>query len=289
MIVAKLAIALWPAEPYVFSDEQSALITAFSEATNQKEKFNKKAAQGSIEESRLMGASSSFALSPFDPNKAAASFLDSAGLNAKSLRMLMKYRDAGGVIKSEEHLLKIYFMDSSWVDSVSEFFLFPDFENYTKEKDWEKSRSWSTFNESKTIIPSKKLVRQDLNIMDSVSIVSIPGLGPFYTKEILKLRAQFGGIRDYSQLTSIFKMRDETIDILTENTFIDSTSFEYININKADVEILGRHPYLTWKQAKVIVNYRFQHGSFENIEEIKNTGFISDSVYWNIEPYIRVK
>ena len=142
---------------------------------------------------------------------------------------------------------------------------------------------------SKRVDTKQLQSRVDLNTADSISLERIPGLGPFYVKEIMKLRDKLGGIRDYAQLMMIYKMRDETIDRVADHTFIDSISFSYIYINQVSLDRLGRHPYITWRQAKILINYRFQHGQFENLSDIKKCEVITDSTYHNLLPYIKLQ
>ena len=87
----------------------------------------------------------------------------------------------------------------------------------------------------------------------------------------------------------IYQIRDEALTSLYENTFIDTNALHRIPLNSASLEQLGSHPYLTWKQAKVIVAYRQQHGPYPSLVEIKRTQVISDSVYRNIAPYLSLE
>jgi len=67
---------------------------------------------------------------------------------------------------------------------------------------------------------------------------------------------------------------------------LDTSLIQRININEVDLKRLGYHPYLTWKQARIIINYRDQHGDYRTVKDIQKTLVISDSVYLKIAPYL---
>jgi competence protein ComEA len=60
-----------------------------------------------------------------------------------------------------------------------------------------------------------------------------------------------------------------------------------ININSATIEKLRHHPYLNYKQAKMIVNYRAQHGVFRSVKDIQKIRPISPEIFRKIAPYLQ--
>jgi len=82
---------------------------------------------------------------------------------------------------------------------------------------------------------------------------------------------------------------DETLTLLSEKSTIDTSAVRKIDLNTCTIEELGRHPYLSWKQARIIIAYRDQHDNFTSVKEILRTDVISDSVYLKIAPYLEVK
>jgi len=63
-----------------------------------------------------------------------------------------------------------------------------------------------------------------------------------------------------------------------------------INVNTATVEELDRHPYISFKQASLIVNYRSQHGAFATVDDLAKIIAFSDKNWLEkIEPYLVVQ
>ncbi len=68
--------------------------------------------------------------------------------------------------------------------------------------------------------------------------------------------------------------------------FIDSAAIRKIPVNQADANLLEKHPYLNWNQAKAIFNYRQQHGAYQNIESLKSVHLVNDSMIEKLMPYL---
>lgn len=289
LIGVRLTIAYWPKDSYQFSDQQKEQLIELAAAIGTVDSSSTYSSTNTQKSSFDFSAPSiSYSPDSLNPNEANVDLLVKTGLGKGSAVMLNKYVSAGGKIYNTEDLLKVYYMDTSWVEAMTDYFVFPKkpFDSGNKD-DFSKGRFSKDFPASKVVEQSQG--RVDLNTADSIQLERIPGLGPFYVKEIIKLREKLGGIRDYSQLLMVYKMRDETIDGVAENTFIDSASFQFIYINQVSLDRLGRHPYISWRQAKTLINYRFQHGEFESLPDIKKCEVISDSTYQNLLPYLKLK
>jgi DNA uptake protein ComE-like DNA-binding protein len=59
-----------------------------------------------------------------------------------------------------------------------------------------------------------------------------------------------------------------------------------ININTSDEKRLAFHPYLSNTAARSIVAYRFQHGEFKTIGELRNIHALDEKTIQKITPYL---
>ncbi len=177
----------------------------------------------------------------FDPNIVDSQTLVSTGLDAKIARRLLNYRKSGVSFKSAADLSKIYGMDVSWLKAVSNYVqIQPMEESLNQVYRRDSFRKDSFKQKSKRLIPWL-----ELNKADSVSLVQLPWVGPFYASEIVKLRNNLGGYRSYTQLLDIYEIRDKTFESLIEHTTLDTALLGKANINLVDLKRLGYHPYLT--------------------------------------------
>lgn len=217
----------------------------------------------------------------FDPNKATAAQLADLGLDSAIAHRLVNYRSKGGRFLDGEDVQRIYGMDSNWVREAAPYMMFPQRE--TK----------SQFNPDRFAVKDsmpekpKRVIRVvELNTADSLDLIQIPGVGGFYASEIMEMRERMGGYRSHEQLLDIYNMRDYTFENLLKYTTVDTSLAQRININHCDLKRLGRHPYLTWKQARVIINYREQHGAFKSVKDILNTDVIADTTFEQLQPFL---
>jgi DNA uptake protein ComE-like DNA-binding protein len=126
----------------------------------------------------------------------------------------------------------------------------------------------------------------ELNTIDSLELISINGIGPFYASQIINYRNKLGGFYKREQLMEIWKMKEETYQILMESLIIDTSTLQKIHLNTVSFEKLKNHPYLSYSQANSIVKMRTQLGRFDSIISIKKSKLINDDTFLRVRPYL---
>jgi DNA uptake protein ComE-like DNA-binding protein len=226
----------------------------------------------------------------FDPNSASLVDLVGLGLDSSIANRMMKYRRKGGKFRDVSDVAKMYGIDQNWVRQAQPFLVFPKPENLDREggefKEWNSDSNQTADSNN---IRVEKIAVAELNALDSATLLKIPWVGPFTAGEIIELRERLGGFKSYDQLVDIFRIRDEAIENIITYTTLDTSLVSKIDLNSCTLQKLGRHPYITWKQAKIILNYRKQHGPYQNTRGILQTGVISDSLYSKIAFYLSVE
>ena len=144
-------------------------------------------------------------------------------------------------------------------------------------------------DEPESKIPQQTTITQiiEINQADSLELISIKGIGPFYAKQILKYRNELGGFYSYNQYSEIWGLENLDIEKFKQQTIIDTLYISKINVNTIELEQLKTHPYLNYKQAKMIVNYRIQHGDFKQVKDIQKIRPISQEIFRKIAPYLQ--
>jgi competence ComEA-like helix-hairpin-helix protein len=61
-----------------------------------------------------------------------------------------------------------------------------------------------------------------------------------------------------------------------------------LNINTATVDELKAHPYIKWKEANLIIQYRKQHGNYKNIKEIMKIRAFKQAFFDKVKDYLTV-
>jgi len=207
----------------------------------------------------------------FNPNTLEDKGWLALGLSTKRLNTLRNFQNSGGVFKVKKDLINCFAISDEFYNRIKEYCVFP------------KSKQQRTKNQK--LITNTKII--ELNTADSLTLISIKGIGPFYAKQILKYRKQLGGFKSYTQITEIWGLENLEFEKFQQQTSIDTLHLRKVNINTVEVEELRLHPYLNYKQAKMIVNYRKQHGGFKQVKDIRKIKPISLELFRKIASYLK--
>ncbi|MDG2504729.1 MAG: helix-hairpin-helix domain-containing protein, partial [Crocinitomicaceae bacterium] len=110
-----------------------------------------------------------------------------------------------------------------------------------------------------------------------------------YAAQIIKYRKELGGFYKKEQLMEVWKMREETYEVLVTELILDSSHIQKIHLNSISFEVLKNHPYVSYSLANSIVKMRNQLGSFDTISSIKKSKLIDNEVYQKIRPYLSLE
>lgn len=216
----------------------------------------------------------------FDPNNAPTKDLLMLGFTQNVATRVTRYREKGGKFKTKSDLLKIYGVDSTFYERLYPFISLPEREAISAKK----TRKY----ERKVLMGKKSPEKFDLNNADTSQLKKIYGIGDKLSMRILKYRDVLGGFIDMDQLREVYGLDSLVISRLIENSTIQNEfQPKKININTTSEKQLSTHPYLS-KVAKAIVSYRFQHGDFKAVEDIRNVSSLNEKSVQRIIPYLKV-
>lgn len=215
----------------------------------------------------------------FNPNTLNDKGWLALGLSSKRIKILRNYQKSGGVFDEKLELKKCFAISGEFYNKIEKYISIP---TTIPLLGGERGGFKKVLSKPKT---TQQLV--GLNQADSLKLLSIKGIGPFYAKQILEYRKELGGFRNYAQFTEIWGLENMEFEKFKQQTFIDTLYIRKININTVSLEQLKLHPYLNYKQAKMIVNYRKQHGSFQQLKDIRKIKPISLELFRKIAPYFK--
>jgi len=218
----------------------------------------------------------------FDPNTCSKDSLLNLGFREYMVNNILKYREKGGYISSLSKFKEIYGIDTSLIESLSGYIkiapkIKPDFKNKTYEHDIE---SQLKEEEEKVVV--------ELNSADSIQLLKIKGIGPFYAKKILNMRSKMGGFIDQEQLVELEIIPDSTFQKIKDQIRIDREKMGKLDINSINYKQLIQHPYFDKNKVQVLLNYRQNHGPFKSLNELKRIKAFDEQFYNQILPYFKV-
>jgi len=218
----------------------------------------------------------------FNPNTISPENARLLGFSEKQATTLMRFRAKGGKFFKSEDLKKLYGLSPELYAALEPYVLIPTTKKTVQtnfKKDSVFARPWLTERKYSAKAPV------EINSADSIAIVFLKGIGPGFTKRIMKYRALLGGFHSLNQLKEVWGMTDSTFMILSSQIVLNDQLITKIPINAIDLNSLKKHPYFNFQTAQALINYRNKHGRLTEAD-ILNSGVLSSDKLKLILPYM---
>lgn len=213
----------------------------------------------------------------FDPNTVTREDALKLGFSEKLASTLINFRNKGGKFFKTTDLKKLYGLSPSLYKELEQYILIP-------QKEFKRDTfSTNKFRSFEKKVFTKELV--ELNTADSLTIVYLKGIGPSFTKRIIKYRTMLGGFHSLNQLKEVYGMTDSLYYTIHSQIKIDENTITKIPINAIDFNSLRKHPYFNFQTAQAIINFRFKHGKLTE-NDIKQLGVFTEEKLNLILPYL---
>ena len=214
----------------------------------------------------------------FNPNVISEEEAIRLGFSKKTAKTLINFRNKGGKFFKPEDLKKLYGINDELYSKLEPYILIEQKVNYTPD---------STRFKKTDFLEKNKLTKQiiELNQADSIQLVSIKGIGPAFSKRILKYRTMLGGFHSLEQLKEVCGMTDSLYQFIAPQVKVDKDQLVKIPINAIDFTSLRKHFYFNFQTAQAVINYRNKHGKLTE-NDFRNLGVFSDEKLKLILPYL---
>lgn len=159
----------------------------------------------------------------FDPNTVSIDDLMRLGFTQKQAQSIDNYRQKGGRFRRRSDFAKSYVVEDS---------VFRRLEKYID-------------------IP-----KIDLNSADSVTFMSLPGIGKFFAGKMVSYRKELGGYSYPEQLMDIWHFDQEKFDNLKDLIKCDTLATPQYSLWTLPEKDLAAHPYIGKRAARSIVIFR---------------------------------
>ncbi len=212
-------------------------------------------------------------------------FIDTAGVAALTAIGFSKYQatiifnyiQKGAAIYTVKDLAKIYSIDQKAIDLTQSKIIFSD------------SSSRKSQHKSNSFFAKKVLKKVELNSCDSVALDSVFYMSSYLAGRIINYRNRLGGFFELTQIQLIYGIDTTVYAKISTHLSLDTSNVKRIDLNKVSLEKLAQHPYIGYKLAKVMVNYRVQHGAFKSKSDLKKIILINEEIFRKIERYILIQ
>lgn len=136
----------------------------------------------------------------------------------------------------------------------------------------EKRRFQKPFTSSSKRPRSRKFpvgTQVELNQADSLTLQKVPGIGPVFSRRIIKYRDLLGGFYAVHQLAEVYGIDADKYAALEPWFSVDTTLIRPLAVNQADYRTLIRHPYLNKQQTKILLRFIERKGKLQGWEELR--------------------
>ncbi|MGI6223003.1 MAG: helix-hairpin-helix domain-containing protein [Prevotella sp.] len=230
----------------------------------------------------------------FDPNTADSIQLRRLGLSRWQIRNIYKYRAAGGVYSKPTDFARLWGLTKKQYQELAPYIRISDDYKpaayfYGNEPSRREKSSFGSEAEAKVAAASyphkeklKPGERIALNSADTAELKKVPGIGSYFAKQIVQYRKRLGGFSNSGQLMEIRNFPEDALPYLA----VSSGEVHKININKASLEELRDHPYISFYQARDIVQFRRMRGAIHSLQQLAALKTFPASAIKKLEPYI---
>ena len=232
----------------------------------------------------------------FDPNTVSVAGWQQLGLPKFMAERIEKYRSKGGQFRRKEDLLRIYDFPPDLYDQLEPYITLktassnrPAFASHDNTPgDYERKPYASNYPDRSAYPerPAKPALQPfDINTADTAQLIALRGIGATLAGRIVKYRDALGGFISQDQFRDIYGLDSATVDELSKYGQIRSAP-RRIAVNTATAEQLDRLPFLSRRQAQIIVSYREQHGAYTSAESLKPIRILDEKTIAKIVPYL---
>jgi competence protein ComEA len=229
---------------------------------------------------------------PFNPNTVSVAGWQQLGLPRWMAERIDKYRSKGGQFRKKEDLLKIYDFPPDVYETLEPYIQLPTMaakgSNVPERSAY--ANNAATSPPPNSAPPRERYVKPviqpfDINTADTTQLIALKGIGGKLATRIIQYRDGLGGFLSADQYNEVYGLDSINLAELTLYAKVQSP-VRKTPINTASAAALDRLPYLSRRQAEVIVNYRNQHGAYTSPESLKAVRVLSPRTIEQITPYL---
>lgn len=233
---------------------------------------------------------------PFNPNVIKVQDWIRLGLKNYLAKRIEKYKSKGGYFKYKSDLRKIYGFPDWLYTKLEPYILLPEkkdngnhqltVKNASPHKKYDDS---TTNSQQKTPHFTKKptiIQPFDINTADTTTLRQISGIGAVLSERIIKFRNRLGGFYALHQIKEVYGLPPKVQNELLKYARLQKPNYVRIHINSATLNELKKHPYIRYPLAKVLINYRLQHGRYADAEDLRKIKIMDAEILEKLKPYL---
>lgn len=227
-----------------------------------------------------------------DINKVNVDSLVAIGFSDKQAHIFINYRTSIGGFTSLEQIDKVYGLSEALREKVKRWAAstLPQIDTNAVallQKDRggsDRTATWQRGEYTRDDKPARLTI--DMNLANAQVYEKLSGVGPTLAARIVKYRNVLGGFVNRAQLFEVYGMDSTQIQLEHVVMQFDSLLIKKLRVNDLDAAALASHPYIDYKQANLLINYRQHHGKYLKQEDLLQSKAFTESELARLAPYL---
>ena len=294
IIIIVLLLVFTVMQPYLFAPDR-----AFPDNEQSKNEYLsfidslqlKEKRYTSDKKSYFPTANTPIQLFEFNPNTIDSASFVRLGLKPFQAKNILKYRSKGGKFRTPDDFAKVYGLSNEQFEKLKPYIQIPEQPKSEKfNASYAENIPGSSFSDEKFAYQKQEKYAPgtiiDLNLADTTELKKIPGIGSGFAKRITDYRTRLGGFYSVEQLKEVWGVSPEMYQELKNWFQIGSSKIVPIQINRLELNQLRLHPYLSYSQAKMLIELRQKKGKLQSLEQISLLEEFSEKDIERLKHYI---
>jgi|GEM_PF-1923954 len=144
-----------------------------------------------------------------------------------------------------------------------------------------------------SVVPSETVVLDrtpfDWNALGAAELARRLSWDPERAERLVEYRRRLGGYTGLDQLLLDRKISRREYEQWSEQGWDLFGPPTKLSLNESPLEVLASHPYLGYRSARALVQFRESVRPFRSVEELRKLHLIEDSVWAKLVPYLEVR
>jgi competence protein ComEA len=186
------------------------------------------------------------------------------GLTSAQAGAVKRYLEMTNGPVQQKDLDKIYVLDKEFLNKISPYVVFKD----------------------SSEVDSLRTSRIPINLIDAPALSVLTKWDMKKAERLISYRDKLGGFHSLSQIWETYGLDSTDLSPLSGRWELEAGGLKTIDINSAKLEELTDHPYISYKVAKEIVDFRDNIRPFRSMEELQKLRLMPERKLAKLAPYL---
>lgn len=216
----------------------------------------------------------------FDPNTLSPEGWKQLGVPDKTIKTIQNFITRGGRFYKAEDIGKVYGLRKRDYERLLPYVRITGKKHEQPVKDCTVVR----MNSSANVYADLPAV--EINTADTIVFKRLPGISGTLAKRMVSFRDKLGGFYSVDQVAEVYGLSEPAFQLIKPYLRCDAEVIRKINVNAAGLDELKAHPYIKYQVGNAVIQYRQQHGPFQNRDDLSRLHVLSDDLLQKLGPYL---